>query len=290
MKLDPALAKRLQDSDFYLLVITVGLSALHLLWTWKISDNFDRMIIDALFWAAIVSLLWRKKDELNLKSDIISSFLGTLLIALVILKSLSLFWFETTFLRLVPILSFFGVALLASGAKGLKQYWREFLVILLLAFPTGFLNGYLETYTNIEVWTAKVSGFLLWYIGFQAYIEGDTIRLPNGAVEVFYGCTGGQTGLLLLQLSLLFVLTFSLSRRKTLLLPLASVFIAFLMSVIRVGIMAVVVSDRETFLFWHDDPGNSIFSTLAILLFGFLCRYMLQSKTLETSEAKEWQV
>lgn len=87
----------LQSSRFCLFGIVIGLTALHLLLTWRMADDIDRLIIDMLFWGGLLCFLWRKRNILNLESDIFSSFIGFLLIALVLLKSITLFGFESFF-------------------------------------------------------------------------------------------------------------------------------------------------------------------------------------------------
>jgi hypothetical protein len=39
--------------------------------------------------------------------------------------------------------------------------------------------------------------------------------------------------------------------------------------------MALVVSDKPAFDFWHGSSGNQIFSTLGILAFGVLANYLI---------------
>jgi len=84
--------------------------------TWRLDGEIDPLIIGVLFWGAILCLLWRKQDKINLESDIFSSFFGTLLIALVLVKSISLFWVESSFLRIANDAAL-GLGLLASGVK-----------------------------------------------------------------------------------------------------------------------------------------------------------------------------
>lgn len=275
LSLDPF--KLLQNPKFCLFATVVGLSVLHVNLTWRVFDDIDRLIINVLYWGALLCLLWRKRDIVNLESGIFSSFFGILLIGLVFLKSISLFWFESDFLKIVPLVGSLGLGMLASGIKGLKQYWRELMLMLLLCLPESSLPQIIEELFKVTILTAKFAVFVLWYLGFEVSGQGANVILRNGSVFVAAPCTGISTALLLLQLSILFILTFPTNWLKKIIVSIGAVLIAFVSGGLRVALMAVVVSDQEAFHYWHGSEGNQIFSTISILIFGLLCRFLLQS-------------
>ena len=268
--------KLLQNSKFYLFGLAVSLSVLHLSLIWRVFSDVDRVIVNALFWGAILCLLWRKQDNINLESGIFSSFFGLLLVALVLLKSISLFWFETYFLRIIPLIGILGLGLLASGIKGLKQYWRELIIVGILCLPEQALPEIIEEIFKVTTLTAKFAGFVLWYLGFEVSRQGANVILPKGAVLVFPICTGTSSAIILLKLSAVFMLMFPTGWSKKILLAVGAVLIAFVTGAIRVALMAVVVSNQELFHYWHGSQGNQIFSSIAILTFWVLC-YFLRS-------------
>ena len=275
---------KLLQSNFYLGGIVVGLTIIHLILSWRVTGDINRQTLNVLFWGAILSLLWRKRYTLNLESGIFSSFVGSILITLVLFKSISLFWFESSFLKFAPLLLSLGFGLLASGVKGLKQYWREFAIVLLLCLPDGdFLTAPVQELFKVTILTAKFAVFMLWYLGFEVSGHGANIFMPQGSVWVDTPCTGISTAFFLLKLALVFILTFSTNWWKKALVLLGAVGIAFVSGGIRVAIMAVVVSDRQAFDYWHNEPGNQIFSTIAIFLFGLLCHFLLPSSDASTS-------
>lgn len=268
--------KLLQNSKLGLFGIAASLSVFHLTLSWRLTSNSDKLIIDFLFWVVLLYLLWRRRHTLSLESGVFSSFFGLTLIVFVLLKSISVFWFETSFLKLAPILLTVGLGLLASGVKGLKQYSQELMLVLLVCLPEGLLSQVIEDTFKISELTAKFAVFLLWYLGFAVSRQGANIILPNDYVFVDPGCTGVSTALLLIKFSIIFMVIFSKNFLKKILLPVISIFIAFLVSGIRVALMAVVVSNQAAFNYWHGSEGDQIFSTTAILLFGLFCRYLLQ--------------
>jgi cyanoexosortase A len=256
--------------------MAVGLTALHLVLSWRVNSSIDRLIVSSLYWGAMFSLVWRKRDILNLESGVFSTFFGLFLVALVLIKSISLFWFESAFLRVFPLIAALGLGLLASGIQGLKQYWRELMVVLLLCLPEGLLVPLLENQFKITTLTAKFAEFVLWCMRFEVSRQGDYIILPQGATLVLTSCTGTIPAFLLLKLAVLFILMFSVARSKQILLLIGAVFIAFVTSGMRAALMAALVSNQEAFSYWHGGPGSQIFSTTAILCLGLLCCYVRQ--------------
>jgi cyanoexosortase A len=268
----------LQSSKFYLFGITVGLVAYQLLLTWQLDNNVDQLTVNALFWGAILYLLWGKRDKLSLESDFFSSFIGLLLIVLIIFKSISLFWFESSLLNAVPFTFALGLSLLASGVKGLKQYWRELTIAVLLCLPVSFFEPFVDRLFHISQLTTAFAVFVLWYAGFDVTRLDTTIVLPQGSAIVGVACTGISTMLLLLKLATIYMLIFPSKWGQKICLVVAAISIAFMSGGLRVAIIATVVSNPTAFNYWHGASGNQIFSTVAIVLFGLLCRYLLLSK------------
>ncbi|MEC4987204.1 MAG: cyanoexosortase A [Oscillatoria sp. PMC 1068.18] len=279
--------KKLPSSQLYLGGLAVALAVFHLILSGKVVSDIDRAIVSVLFWTAIICLLWRKRDELNLDSDIFSSFVGSILLGLILVKSLNLFWFESSFLKIVPFCLSLSFGLLASGFRGLKQYWREFILIMLLSLPDLYLETAINKYLPISILTAKNASFMLWYLGFDVVRNGVQVILPNGAVEVFHPCTGTASIILLFKLTIVFLLVFPTNKIQKFLLPLVSIGIGFLGGVIRVAVMALVVSNEQAFEYWHGHQGASIFSTISIVLFGIICQYLLQQNLRDNAKSQE---
>ncbi|WP_086758623.1 cyanoexosortase A [Nostoc sp. 106C] len=272
------IVEQLKKSNFWLTAIAVDLTIIQLSLHWKFSSSVDALFIKSLFWASIVYLIAKKQHTLNLESDLFSTLIGLLLIALTLIKSLSLFWFESSFIKFSALLSFLGLALIASGIKGLKQYWQEF-IIMVLSFD-GILLSLLPAKFDISILSAKAANFVLWYLGFPVYRQGINVILPTGAIEIYPGCSGLNAMLILLQLSLIFILVFPINIFQKFLLPITAVFLAFFINIFRLVLMTLLVaaSNDQGFKYWHGEPGNQIFSTISILAFGFICHWILKEK------------
>jgi cyanoexosortase A len=124
----------------------------------------------------------------------------------------------------------------------------------------------------LQVVTAQFAAFVLHYVGFNAVQQQTTITINHGAVDVLFRCTGIPLLILLLQLALLFFVLFPLTRQQRVRVIVLAVLIAFLLSSLRVALMAVVVNDPIAFAYWHGGNGSQLFSTGAIVLFGWTCQ------------------
>lgn len=273
------IVENLKKPSFWLFAITVNLIIIYLILHWKFSGNIDAVFLNALFCSSILYLIWKKQQNLNLKSDLFSTVIGLALIILVLIKSLSLFWFDYVFTKIFALLSFLGLALIASGIRGLKQYWQEF-IILVLSLLDALLISLILGKFDVSLLAAKTTNFLLWYLGFAVSRQGINVILPTGAIAIYPVCSGLNAMLLLLQLSLIFVFIFPINIFQKFLLPIFAVFLAFIINVFRLVliILLVAASNHQEFNYWHGEPGNQIFSTISILAFGFICHWILKEK------------
>lgn len=271
--------KYLKTPKFWLATIAISLFTLHLRWSWQLHPSLDQLMISLFFVTAIVILLRRHKPALTLESDPGSSSVGLLLIIWMLFRGTSTQGQGDLLSEISPLISAFGLALLASGVQGLKQYWREGVILIALLIPPTSLSEVLNEWVRLNVLTAKVTTFALWYLGFNVSRQGVAIGLPNGAaIEVAVGCSGFGAMLLLWRLSVLFSILVSLKRSRFWL-PVAALTIAFLVNLVRVGLMAYLLNSahQSAFLYWHGHQGAQIFSTLSILLFGWLCHWLVQT-------------
>jgi len=263
--------KHVQEPKYWLLGIASGLIALHLTLTSRTNDTdlFGTML---LFWGVVAFLIWERHESLNFESGVFASFFGSSLIALILLKSSSISGYDF-FIRATPFLSAISLALLASGTKGLKQYWQELLILAYTAIPPGFIG----VFVDVALLTAKFSAFLLHYLGFEVVRKGVLLILEKGSVEVYHGCSGVNAMLQLLGLALVFLLMFPTTTGQKIILPIVAVITAFVVNAARVGLMAVLVSlsQPEAFKYWHEGNGSVIFSMIAVFIFGLFCWFAI---------------
>ena len=269
----------LLNMDRWLNVLGIGLVALHVILSWHVTGQTDQIALNSLYWLAIIAL-WRKRRGYSSlkKSSCLASGLGALLITLIASRSFSLSSGDSSFVRLLPGFIIIGFALVASGFK-LHSYWREGILATVLMIPPIASNYVLEHLLGyqLQIIIAKTSTFFMHYIGFDVQREGIIIGLAHGAVEVEYGCTGGDILILLWQLCIPAILLFPVSRLQKMIMPLWSIALILLLGSVRVAIMAIVVNNTELFEYWHGSAGNQIFSTLGICIFGGICSWLTDS-------------
>ncbi len=264
--------KLLQDHKFWLSATTIGLSCVYLSLVWKLTGNFSFLSISLVLLGTVFYLLWEKRDSLNLESDVFSTFLGLLLIASVLVKNTVDPYFGFLF-QISPLLSGLGIALLASGIKGLKQYSQEFTLILAISIPETLLLQLVD----VSLITAKFAAFFLIHLGFDVSLQGVNLILPTGAVEVTPGCSGFENMIWLLRLAALFLILFPSTLWKKILVPIIAVVLGFLVNSARVALMAFLVaySNQDAFRYWHEGDGAQAFSLISAFIFGSFCYFLL---------------
>lgn len=260
--------------------LLVTLSLIHLSLVLKGNEG-SLFGTSVLYWAAIFAMVWSRRSTLKYsKNSVLAVMLGGSLLGLVLLKSSSMQGFDP-FLRISPFLSGVGVALVASGFRGVRQYWRELIILGFLIPPPALLAEVIDT----SLVTAQMTTLMLWYSGFDVLRDGVFILIAQGGVEVYPGCSGLETMFQLLGLAVLFLFYVETPRIQKVLLPVVAISIAFVMNAIRVGIM-VVLSTPETpqaFEYWHKGDGSLVFSLISVVLLGCYCLFILREDA-EVSE------
>ena len=272
----------LPRSKFWLLGIAVSLLAIYLNLIWKIGSD-DWLNNNIIFWVAISYMLWNKRNNFLLESGIISTIIGTLLIVLGLLKSTQITG-PGPVLNALPFLYALGLALLASGFKGLKQYWQELLLFFIWSAPKIWLIKPIDELFQVSELTAKYVSFVLWYLGFNVARQGIAINLPAGGITITSQCAGILTMFWLLQITIIFLMLFPTDLFRKILMPILAILIGFAVNVFRLAILAFVVSNQEAFHYWHTGDGAGIFRIICILAFGLLCWLTIRQEERESVE------
>jgi cyanoexosortase A len=275
-------AKYLKQPQFWLSVLAVALGAIHLTLSLRQKYIYET-VINVLVYLAVASLLWEKRRNFCLETEVIPAFLGALLIGFILLKTT--FMTDDYFLVLFPFVSAFGLSLLASGFKGLIRYPQE----LILLFFTGLPKILISSLLDIPILTAKFATFLLWYSGFEVSNQGVNILLPTGTVEVGTDCSGRGAMSYLLTLAVIFLVMFPTKRNNNILVPIVAVIIGFVVNGIRVALMAILVatSNQELFRYWHERSGSLIFAMIEVSLLGLFCLFLLRQEEVVADDSVE---
>lgn len=271
----------LKTPKFWLLGLAGCLVAIHFTLTDRINaPNFLGLSI--LVWFAVGSLINRKRQSLKLQSDIFSTLLGGILILIILMRMSSATL--NPGLSFIPILGGFGLALLASGFQGISQYWRELSILGLLAIPKELGLGIFNISHFLSLLITKILGFIFWYLGFQVAIQGNQLFFASGGIVISDACTGVNNLVYLVQVSIIFLLLFPLSKRKNIILvPFVALILAFLMNLVRLSLLAVLApTNLEAFEYWHEGTGSLAFTLTVVIIFGFYYLFLLQRENLKS--------
>ncbi|MEM8640311.1 MAG: cyanoexosortase A [Cyanobacteria bacterium P01_G01_bin.54] len=276
--------KSAKDDRYWLLGLTAGLVLFHLFLTDKTGD-MKSFSVSFIFWGAVLSMVWDKKEQLRLRSDRFSSLLGTTLIALACWKIIHISS-GGAFVQALPLIFGLSLALIASGYRGLGQYRPELLALGVLALPgEKFLSNILQSLIHalsgnyLAELTAQFTTVGLRLVGLPAELHDSVyVHTSKAIVFVHEGCSGGGVIDFLLRLSLLLMIVFPLQRLGKILSPLIAIAIGFLTNGVRVMVMVFLVHQGNTpaFDYWHTGNGSQIFGAIGVVLFGLACFPFIQ--------------
>jgi len=150
---------------FWLLCLGAGLIAVHLNVIWQ-HDDPNLIGASLLIFGAVFSSLQDRYPRLKLESGILASFIGAFLIFSILVKTCFVTG-GSYFPKLSPLVSGTGIALLASGFSGIKQYWKELTMLALLSIPEILISLLFDP----TALTAQFAGLALWYSGFDVVKE-----------------------------------------------------------------------------------------------------------------------
>jgi len=268
------LQKTSSKLEFWLLATWVSLIAINLTLVGRLAENIDETAIQILTWTVAILLVIRNRPNLKFESTPSAIAVGSLLIIWVLIKSLLTRRITDILFILTPIMATIGVALIASGWKGLRQYWQPILLAATLGLPIAFLFAAIEKIIPVNVFTAQFANSVLWYGGVKVAQQGIEIFSQYGAVLVARGCAGLPPILMLLRITLMFVLVFPVSRFHMGILFPSAIAIAFIVNSARVALLVIVSSQADSFKYWHAGDGSQIFSVVAVSILLALCNWL----------------
>lgn len=257
-----------------LMSIAAILVAVHISLVMRLTEIPNLLHGSILIWAVGGFLVWERRKQLTWANSSLSFGLGLGIVAIVLYINLSRDGYHT-FLRFTPLVSAISLGLLASGYQGLKQYQSELTMLLLTALPPGLVDKLAEW----DLLTARSSHFLLHYLGLDVYRNGSLISVGSTAIDntvnVAKSCAGSVTMVQLWVLAIIgiFLLPTKLWQKFTI--PVVAMASAYFVNVIRVAILAAIVTNKPVFTYWHEGLGGQIFPIAAIVLWGLICKFLI---------------
>ena len=258
------------------MAIAAILIAVHISLVMRLPEIPNLLNCSILIWAVGGFLVWERRKELTWANSPLSYGLGLGIVAIVLSINLSLEGYHT-FLRFTPLVSAIGLGLLASGYQGLKQYQSELTMLLFTALPPGLVDKLAEW----DLLTAKLSHFLLHYAGFDIYRNGSlltvgtAISTAENTVNVAKACAGSVTMIQLWVLAILGIFLLPTKLWQKLTIPLIALISAYFVNAIRVAVLAILVTNKPVFTYWHEGLGGQVFPIAAIVVWGLICKFLI---------------
>ena len=257
---------------FWLLANISCLGTLHLYFIWKISGKLPSLI-DFLCWTIILFLLWKERNKIRLHGNIVSSLIGLFLVSWMILRH-TLIQININSSKLdvlsgfFPIITLMSILLIIAGFKRLIDYKSEILVSLtatILSLPLTSVLSKSNVITNMD---AKLTAFILHYIGLKVFRQGSIVSLLNGSIEIFTGCSSISPILAMFPILLAFILIYHTSKIKKMFVCISAVLSIYLVNAIRLSLLVISVNKADTanFEYWHSGEGNGIISNLIVVV------------------------
>jgi cyanoexosortase A len=118
----------------------------------------------------------------------------------------------------------------------------------------------------------------LWYLGFQVSTQANQLFLPSGGIVIADACAGVGNLVYLIRVAIIFLLVFPLSNRKNIVfVPIVALALAFLMNVVRLGLLAILSPNNpDAFAYWHEGAGSLTFTFTVVIIFGFYYLFLLR--------------
>jgi cyanosortase A-associated protein len=250
-------------------VVFVLLVTVHLLSLIQVQARLTDIFVWSVFYAVTGWFYSHNFPKNSLNLAIFPRVTGGLMVAFFCLRALTIYPNEfQLFWHLVLPVIFLGLALIINGWAGIKYFWRSLVGIAVISWFMPFLAhlGYRKGF--LEQISAQLSAYFLWYLGFPSKSQGNYLFVNNGIVQIYSQCTAVYTIAIFLSLLLILTLYFPHLIKNLPLTAAIAITIAFLLSIVRIMIMAVVVNDKPLFDYWHGTTGGNIFISIGLLLFG----------------------
>jgi len=273
------------NHTFLLLFIFGLISAINLTLYSLFDKDLQNWSFLILLYTGIVFNIYDRRNHIAFVSKFPANFIGFCLIIIPYVKAgflvqaIYISWYFITFISAT------GLALLASGFQGIKQFRKELAIIAILPLTLIFIQLLFRS-VSVTLISAKITSFVLWYLGFDSVNQGTIVYVNGGAIDVYDRCTGISLLLILLKFSIALVVLFP-SLLKNIYLPfILSVVISGVFSIGRLIIMALVVTDKPTFDYWHGSEGADLFTVLSFLSFGIIILLLSPKNQIPLSPSK----
>ena len=134
----------------------------------------------------------------------------------------------------------------------------------------------------ISLFTAKLAGLWLQFIGFEVVVRDRSVMIPRGGVQVLASCNGIDMMSQILCVSVVFLLAFPIrSNLSRIFLLAAAPALGLFCNSFRIAVLTICTvygngKGSPLFKFFHEDAGSLVFSGIAVFIFGWIYLQVLE--------------
>ena len=227
----------------------------------------DSVVLFLADWTAFLLMARRHARIAPLQSSPLSQILGLILIALSVVRLLTVGEADSIAIIFGSYLGLGGAYLMFTRLGDLRGCWPELLVASIVLLRVGAIAGRVDSWLHVTPFTVEIGSWFLYLLGNETLVQGQTIATPMGAVILEWPCTGLLTGGGLIAIATALAFSKPWSRAAKTFVFLSAITLAFLTGCMRVVVMSYVVSDAQKFQFWHGTGGFFIFAIITYGLF-----------------------
>lgn len=243
------------------------------------SQSANVAVLALMIWGGALICIEDQLDELRPQPGLLGLILGTLLLLWVLARTAVILHWDGLLYGLAPLAGL-ALALLCQPLRHLARFRDPLLCLMLL--PAYALLMRVLPEAPLSLITAQGAGFWLSILGLEVVVNGRSVALPGGGVQVLAQCNGLDMMAQILCVGLIFMLAFRIrSWFSRLLLFLAAPLIGLLANTLRIALLAGFAGVGQgkgtpLFRFFHDDTGSLVFSGIAVFLYGVLYMRLLE--------------
>jgi cyanoexosortase A len=231
------------------------------------------LMVSLPLWGSIFLLLWDNRQRFRHSQEKISFFAGCLLLAALLVVTVARP--GDKLVGFFPLFAFLGWLSIFVGFAQFRKHLKELTILVVFGLP----KLVSESAFGLAPLTAKVSAYILWYLGRSVSIQGVQINVPNGSVEVVPSCSGVNliTHMLSISVIALCVLPKPQNAHR-ITLPFIAILLGFVMNSLRVALLALLSPPQYSALFyyWHGANGASMIVLLTLLIYSLICFWIFK--------------
>ncbi len=242
------------------------------------------LMVSLPLWGSIFLLLWDNRQSFQHSQEKISFFAGCLLLAALLVVTVTRP--GDKLVGFFPLLAFLGWLSIFVGFTQFRMHLKELIILVFFGLP----KLVSESAFGLAPLTAKVSAYILWYVGWPVSLQGVQINVPNGSVEVVPSCSGANLITHMLSVSVMVICVLPKPQNASrVILPFIAILLGFVMNSFRVALLALLSPPQysDLFHYWHSAHGASMIVLLTLLIYSLICFWIFKSLDQNSQEQSD---